>query len=173
MSFPQSSRAWANPQHPEPWGVCDRCNFRYLRSQLVWQWDYRGGTHPSNLRILVCTLTCNDVPQEQLKTILISADPIPVQDPRPGWQNSQQGYTPVFTPLEIVSDDQGGSIIPPNHNYLMDGYGNYVLDGYGNKIIIPYTPSGTQATTNLFDGFGNPVLDGYGRRIVVPLEPEP
>ena len=102
--FPQSSRAYADMQKPSAWATCDRCGCRYLRKDLVFQMDWRGN-QVSNLRILVCTATCNDVPQPQLRPILIGPDPVPVKDPRPGFQATQQGYTPVFTPLELVSDE--------------------------------------------------------------------
>lgn len=36
-----------------------------------------------NLRILVCTQTCLDVPQPQLRTIILPPDPVPVSNPRP------------------------------------------------------------------------------------------
>ncbi len=103
MSFPQSARAYADMAHPEPWGTCERCNFRYLRKDLVWQFDWRGN-QLANLRILVCTQTCNDEPYEQDRPIIIGPDPVPVKDPRPGFQATQQGYTPVFSVLELVSD---------------------------------------------------------------------
>lgn len=35
-----------------------------------------------NLRILVCP-KCYDLPNEQLRSILIPADPVPLQNPRP------------------------------------------------------------------------------------------
>lgn len=103
MGFPQSSLAYADLQRPRPWAICDRCGFRYFRDELVWQHDWRGPTE-ANLRILVCTRTCLDESQPQLRTILVGPDPIPVIDARPGFQATQQGYTPVFTPLELVSD---------------------------------------------------------------------
>ena len=103
MAFPQSRYAVADMEKPEAWGFCDRCGFRYLRKDLVWQFDYRG-LSLANLRIPVCTRTCDDIPQPQLKPIIVGPDPIPVKDPRPGFQATQQGYTPVFSPLELVSD---------------------------------------------------------------------
>lgn len=104
MSFPQSRFAYADMSKPEAWGVCDRCGFRYLRKELVWQFDFRG-LSLENLRILVCTRTCLDVPQPQLKPIIVGPDPIPVKDPRPGFAATQMGTTPVFSPLELVDDD--------------------------------------------------------------------
>lgn len=103
MAFPQSSHAFADMGKPEAFAFCDRCGFRYNRSQLVWQMDWRGNAI-ANLRILVCTRTCDDIPQPQLRPIIVGPDPVPVKDPRPGFQATQQGYTPVFTPLELVSD---------------------------------------------------------------------
>lgn len=104
MSFPQSRFAYADMSKPEAWGVCDRCNFRYRRKDLVWQFDYRG-LSLENLRILVCTRTCLDVANPQLKPIIVGPDPIPVKDPRPGFAATQMGTTPVFSPLELVDDD--------------------------------------------------------------------
>jgi hypothetical protein len=103
MGFPQSSRAYADMRKPEPWGTCDRCGFRYMHKNLRWQFDWRGN-QLQNLRILV-DHRCEDVPQEQLRPIIIGPDPYPVQDPRPGWAASQMGpQPPIETPLEIVED---------------------------------------------------------------------
>lgn len=104
MAFPQSARAYADMQAHTEWFVCDRCGFRYDRSNATWQYDWRGN-QLANLRILVCTVTCNDVPNEQQRPIIIGPDPVPIRDPRPGFAATQQGYTPVFTVLELVSDD--------------------------------------------------------------------
>lgn len=103
MGFPQSSRAYADISKPLPWAVCDRCGFRYMHYNLNWQYDWRGN-QLQNLRILV-DHHCEDVPFEQNRPIIIGPDPVPVRDPRPGYAASQQGFTPVFTPLEIVSDE--------------------------------------------------------------------
>jgi hypothetical protein len=47
---------------------------------LQWQYDWAGASL-INKRILVCD-TCNDVPQEQLRAIVVPADPIPIVNPR-------------------------------------------------------------------------------------------
>jgi len=47
---------------------------------LQWQYDWAGASLV-NKRILVCD-TCNDVPQEQLRAIVIPADPLPIINPR-------------------------------------------------------------------------------------------
>ena len=70
-----------SPSSPTASGVCDRCGIRYAYSDLVPQYDYRG-TQLADLRILVCKRTCNDVPQNQLRPIIIPPDPYPVINPR-------------------------------------------------------------------------------------------
>lgn len=73
-------RARISSSNPEAAGVCDRCGLVYSRSDLQWQFDYRGPVL-QNLRILVCR-TCLDTPQTQLKTIVVPADPIGIPQPR-------------------------------------------------------------------------------------------
>jgi hypothetical protein len=60
--------------------ICDRCGFRYNHVNLRWQFDYRGAGL-QNLRILVCN-RCEDEPQEQLRSIVLPPDPIPVMNAR-------------------------------------------------------------------------------------------
>lgn len=42
-----------------------------------------GGDTLINQQILVCTVTCNDIPQDQLRSLTLPPDPEPVQNPRP------------------------------------------------------------------------------------------
>ena len=93
-------RAFTDPSAPEPFGICDRCNFRYLLSDLEWQHDYRGNTL-KNLRILVCKVRCLDMPQDQFRPIVVPPDPVPVQNPRPGFYAQQEGPAP--TPQSVVN----------------------------------------------------------------------
>lgn len=104
----QSKYAWADIRRPQPWGTCDRCGFRYMRSELRFQYDWRG-TSIQNLRILV-DHRCEDVPQPQLRAIIIGPDPYPVMDPRPGFAATEQGnQPPIQTPLEII-EGGGGTV---------------------------------------------------------------
>lgn len=48
--------------------------------QLSWQFDWSGASL-INKRILVCE-TCNDKPQQQLRAIVLPADPVPIMNPR-------------------------------------------------------------------------------------------
>jgi hypothetical protein len=76
----QSGRARTSATSPQAHAICDRCGFRYNRVDLQWQYDWRGASL-QNLRILVCN-TCYDAPQEQLRAIVVPADPVPIDQPR-------------------------------------------------------------------------------------------
>lgn len=71
-----------DPDNPEAYGICDRCGFIYKHSDLTWQHEWRGN-RLVRLNILVCKRTCLDKPAEFRRTILIPADPVPVENPRP------------------------------------------------------------------------------------------
>lgn len=75
-----SGRARTSATSPQAHAICDRCGFRYNRVNLNWQYDWRGATL-QNVRILVCN-TCMDTPQEQLRAIVVPADPVPIDQPR-------------------------------------------------------------------------------------------
>jgi hypothetical protein len=76
----RSGRARTNPTSPRAFGVCDRCAIWYNRDNLAWQYDW-AGAGLINKRILVCD-TCMDTPQEQLRAIVVPADPVPIVNPR-------------------------------------------------------------------------------------------
>jgi hypothetical protein len=73
-------RATINPGAPEALGICDRCGFQYNLRQLRYQYEW-AGTSMQNMHLRVCP-TCMDVPQEQLRAIILPPDPPPVDDPR-------------------------------------------------------------------------------------------
>jgi len=76
-----SGRARTSARNPQAHAICDRCGFRFNHVRLQWQYDWAGSSLV-NLRILVCD-RCLDVPQEQLRAIVIPADPVPIMNPRP------------------------------------------------------------------------------------------
>jgi len=76
----QSGRARTNPRAPQAHAICDRCGFRVNRVDLQWQFDWAGASL-INKRILVCD-TCYDEPQQQLRAIVVPADPVPIENPR-------------------------------------------------------------------------------------------
>lgn len=76
----KQGRARISASSPQAAGVCDRCGFVYTHADLQWQVDWRGSAL-TNIRLLVCK-TCYDTPQNQLRAIVIPADPVPIQNPR-------------------------------------------------------------------------------------------
>lgn len=66
--------------HPTATANCDRCGFFYSHNKLTWQYEYRG-TGLVNLNLLVCP-ACLDVPNPQLKVIVLPPDPVPISNPR-------------------------------------------------------------------------------------------
>ena len=88
-------RASVSSSNPRAFGICDRCGFLYNHNRLSWQFDY-AGAGLINKRILVCT-PCNDIPQAQLRAIVLPADPMPVQNPR------VQDYVAASTDQRITS----------------------------------------------------------------------
>lgn len=75
------SRFRVSRTNPRARGQCDRCGFTYQLEELVYQYQW-AGTRLQNLQLRVCP-RCLDVPQEQLRAIILPADPLPVFDPRP------------------------------------------------------------------------------------------
>lgn len=87
----KEGRTRIDSRSPSASGQCDRCGFLYNHSHLRWQMDYSGaGIY--NKRILVCE-KCYDIPQQQLKVIVIPPDPLPVLNARPpDYVNSETNY---------------------------------------------------------------------------------
>jgi hypothetical protein len=73
-------RASVSTRNPQAFGICDRCSFLYNHNRLQWQFDW-AGAGLINKRILVCN-TCLDTPQEQLRAIIVPADPTHILNPR-------------------------------------------------------------------------------------------
>ena len=76
----RSGRARTSSRNPQAFAICDRCAIWYNHVNLRWQYDWAGASLV-NKRILVCN-TCYDEPQQQLRAIIIPADPMPIVNPR-------------------------------------------------------------------------------------------
>lgn len=101
----QSGRARTNARGPQAHAVCDRCGFRYNHANLQFQFDWRGASL-QNLRLLVCS-PCHDTPQNQLRAIVVPADPVPIQNPRvQDFVNSETNYR-VTSGLDTVDPTTG------------------------------------------------------------------
>jgi len=86
-------RATINPNDPEALGICDGCGFLFNLRALRWQFEWCGTTM-MNMQLRKCS-QCLDVPQEQLRTIILPPDPPSVRDPRlePFFVDQQNHYT--------------------------------------------------------------------------------
>lgn len=95
---------------PRAQGICDRCNFSWQLSQLSYQYEYRGSAM-ANTRFRVCP-RCLDKVAVFKKVIVIPADPVPVQNPRPDQFAYQSSYNAPFyawdTPGGMWDSQQGG-----------------------------------------------------------------
>lgn len=91
MAWRYHGRARVNANGPQAFAVCDRCSLWYNRTNLHFQYDWRG-PRIENLYILVCD-ECYDKPQEQFRPIVLPPDPVPIFNPRP--ENFTQDYTGI------------------------------------------------------------------------------
>ena len=90
-------RARVSSRNPQAFAICDRCGFLKNHVDLGFQYEY-GGAGLYNTQMLVCG-RCMDVPQMQLKSIVIPADPLPILNPR------TQNYVQAETDKRQVSGD--------------------------------------------------------------------
>lgn len=81
MSYRPHGRASVTPSSLSSFLICDRCGTLINDSAAEWSRDYRG-MQIQNTRMRVCR-QCQDVPQAQLRPILIGVDPLPLMNPRP------------------------------------------------------------------------------------------
>ena len=84
-------RAKVSTRNPEAFAICDACGFLYNHSELRFQFQW-SGNKLVNLKQLVCR-RCNDIPQTQLRAIVLPADPMPILNPRVNnWQAASTDY---------------------------------------------------------------------------------
>lgn len=94
MPDPKPKYARVSTTDPTAFAQCDRCGFWRNRTDLVWQVAW-AGTHIYNQQLLVCKDRCFDIPNEQLRTIILPPDPPPVLNARvPDF--AYEEYTPMI-----------------------------------------------------------------------------
>lgn len=76
----RSGRARTSASNPQAFAVCDRCGLWYNHNSLKFQYEWRGATL-QNIQVLVCA-PCYDKPQENVRSIVLPPDPIPIKNPR-------------------------------------------------------------------------------------------
>jgi hypothetical protein len=103
-------RARISARNPRAAGVCDRCGGVFNHVDLRFQFDWRG-TALMNTRLLVCQ-RCEDMPQNQLRAVVIPADPMPIMNPR------TQDYVTAETNTRATS---GQNTVDPETNIPVIG----------------------------------------------------
>jgi len=163
----QAGRARTNARNPQAHAICDRCGFRYNHVDLRWQYDWRGASM-QNLKVLVCN-TCYDMPQEQLRAIVVPADPTPIINAR------VQDFVTAETNTRFTS---GTSLVP------VSGSGNgstatltlavpdtFPAIAVGSTIIVSgMEPAGFNKTALVTAcTTGNPYTISYASAVLGPL----
>ncbi len=161
----RSGRARTSAKKPSAFAVCDRCGIWYNFIDLQWQYDWRGPV-VQNIRLLVCK-RCLDIPQEQLRAVVLPADPVPIMNARtedfdaaetdyrtlsaPTVRDPMTGLPVPGTTLRITQDDENRTIEPfgrPvgfNQNAVMPLEG---ITHYGVPLqLISVTSDGTATVT--------------------------
>lgn len=139
----RSGRARTSPSNPQAFAVCDRCGIWHNFVDLQWQFDWRGAAL-QNLRLLVCR-ECLDTPQEQLRAIVVPADPTPIVQARvEPFAADETDYHTVTAPPTI--DSTTGIPIPSTTTFVTE-------DGQ-SRTELPYgQPTGlTQAAIMPLNG---------------------
>lgn len=101
-----TGRGFVSSTSPRALGVCDRCGMTYNLRDLRWQNQWQGN-RLVNLRLLVCTRTCLDVPQIQLRTLILPPDPVPVLNPRPEMYSAEVPSNRIQDNLVVRLTDDG------------------------------------------------------------------
>lgn len=101
----QAGKARTSARSPQAHAICDRCGFRYNHVNLRWQYDWAGASL-INRRILVCNI-CYDTPQEQLRAIVVPADPVPIINPRVPNYAQDASNTRVTSGQDTINQETG------------------------------------------------------------------
>ena len=106
-------RARVSARNPQAFAICDNCGFMYNHTDLRWQFDW-AGNKLINKRQLVCR-RCNDQPQNQLRAIVLPADPTPIMNPRTNnWQAAESNFR--ATSAQAIIDPITGLPVPSYYN---------------------------------------------------------
>lgn len=130
-SFAPHGHARLDPRSPKAFGLCDICQFLYLRSDLRPQTQWMGNEiRPTGF--YACP-TCLDVPNPQLRPKSLPADPVPILQPR------RDPPDPLVdqTVLTVATLPAAGSVALGAYRFVNDStvspnwgtYGQIVLGG--------------------------------------------
>lgn len=152
-------RAKVSSRNPEAFAICDNCGFQYNHSELRWQFQW-GGNKLVNLRQLVCR-RCNDLPQSQLRAIVLPADPMPVMNPRvPNYPLAETDYR--ATSGQNTVDPTTGIPIPGNTLRITENNNYRVTQETGEPPYGTNQLPGTDPNAVTFRTISNAFNNGSG-----------
>lgn len=127
----KQGRAKVSATNPQAAAICDRCGFVYNHVNLRWQFDWRG-TSLQNIKMLVCD-PCYDEPQQQLRAIVVPADPVPIMNPRlQDFVNAETNYITAQTPTTY--DAMTGIPVPNGDNLTTEDGVNITMQPVGPPL---------------------------------------
>lgn len=125
----QAGRARTNAANPQAHAICDRCGFRYNFVDLMWQFEWRGATL-QNIKILVCN-SCLDRPQENIRAIVLPADPTPIVNARvEDFVAASTDDLTLSAPTPVI-DPKTGIPIPPTTTLVTQSGDNLTTQPLG------------------------------------------
>lgn len=120
----------------------------YNHKDLCWQYDYRGAKM-QNIRLLVCR-PCLDMPQPQLKSIVLSADPLPIRNPRTEqFVADETDYQSITLPSSI--DPDTGIPVPNDVTLQTEDGQDLTTQQAGRPAGIDQSAVPTQYGTQMYD----------------------
>lgn len=91
----RSGRARTSSRNPQAFAVCQRCSIWRNHADLSWQYQW-AGAGLQNIRLLVCN-ECLDTPQDQLRSLVLPPDPLPILYALPEpFDADETGNVPVY-----------------------------------------------------------------------------
>lgn len=130
----KQGRARISSRNPQAAAVCDRCGGVYNHVNLNWQYDWAGASI-INKRILVCR-KCMDNPQQQLRAIVLPADPMPIMNPRPEqYERAETDYR--LTSLPATMNVKTGLMVPDGDTRITENDKKRVVQqtGFANGSL--------------------------------------
>lgn len=130
----KQGRARISSRNPQAAAVCDRCGGVYNHVNLNWQYDWAGASI-INKRILVCR-KCMDNPQQQLRAIVLPADPMPILNPRPEqFERAETDYR--LTSLPATMNLKTGLMVPEGDTRITENDKKRVVQqtGFANGSL--------------------------------------
>lgn len=115
----KAGRAKVSSRSPQAQAVCQRCGIWYNRVDLHAQLEWRGPVL-MNIQVYVCP-PCYDRPQENIRAIVLPADPVPIYKPFPEYFETYETNTRYTSGQNTVDPVTGLPVIGGNIRVTQDG----------------------------------------------------